>query len=152
MDTVALRQAFMSFAGEERYRQFIRQLNMTCNSLGRIRYWQEELWGNFVRLHPEYNLDLNALSAAFRLCDVHSQELSLERFDVLDSQMHWDTNYIRARADMFPYATPLGSNLCIPGESLPTKRVEVWCCPSCREADRVWQKQQCGDAGISGKA
>ena len=81
MDVAALRQALASFLGDERYRKFVKHLSYGQ----RMRYWQEEAWGQFVSGHPEWAMGEDELRVALRVCWVHGAELLTETLTVVDA-------------------------------------------------------------------
>src|SRR4051812_27000356 len=63
-NAAALRQALADFLGAERFRKFVRQLR----GAGRLRFWQEQEWGRFVAIRPDFAASGNDLVIALRVC------------------------------------------------------------------------------------
>ena len=71
MDTRELRASFLRFAGQDRYRKFVRTINGACRSKNRLLFWQEELWQEFAAtIADPPNVDKEVMDA-FNVCDVH---------------------------------------------------------------------------------
>src|SRR6187401_2409631 len=76
MDAAELRRAFAAFAGEDRFRSFIRALNVAPVSLTRLRFWQEDLWAAFVEVDLRWPAEFPGIREAFRVCEVHGCQLA----------------------------------------------------------------------------
>lgn len=49
MDAKDIRAKFFEFAGNEKFDKFMTALNTTCQDKGRLLYWQEQLWEEFLK-------------------------------------------------------------------------------------------------------
>ena len=75
MDTRELRASFRRFAGQDRYSRFVRAINRACRSKGRLFFWQEQLWKDFVATVHEAQQTGSEVMTAFAVCDVHDCSL-----------------------------------------------------------------------------
>jgi hypothetical protein len=75
MHAADVRVSFRDFAGQERYRRFVRTLNRECRRKQRLFFWQEELWRQFVASTPGAPTDEATIMNTFRICDVHGCDL-----------------------------------------------------------------------------
>src|SRR5438046_2361249 len=100
MDAAALRQALAGFMGADRFRKFVQQFGQA----GRLRFWQEEVWGRFVAAHPELAVSVDELRVALRVCELHGCELLSDRVEVSRGCIDYAKRYIHARNRLFPRA------------------------------------------------
>lgn len=139
MDAPALRMAFASHLGTDRYREFVRQLNRFCRQAKRLRYWQELAWIDFTRLHPEFKLPFHKLLEAFHVCWLHDCVLERVTQRVLDGQVQYDPDYARAWNNEFPYSySKLSPTL---EGVVPLADIEVDWCPECEKARGTWEQK-----------
>ena len=99
-----LRATFRDFAGQDGYRRFLRTLNRDSRRKGRLFFWQEQLWSEFVGHTPKAPTDAENIMALFRICDVH--DCPLEVFAADDPLEIRDTpEFAHASDSLFPYAS-----------------------------------------------
>src|SRR5262249_40986458 len=130
-NAVAFRKALTAFLGHERYRKFVKQ----GLSKGQLRFWQEQEWGRFSAAHPEFSLTPEELIVALRVCWLHGDELLPETVEILEGQVHFADDYVRAKATSFPCSGQAGVRY----EGCQTRKVEGWYCPECRRAEATWR-------------
>ncbi len=142
-------RAFMAFAGEGRFRAFVRALNTAPASLLRLRYWQAELWARFTRADPRWPADFASVREVFRACEVHAAELLRDTVLAPAGQIQWRETQ---SPDLgFPDSPREFAELPYPGwgvdptaypPSYPTKLVGLWYCPVCRELRAAWEAER----------
>ena len=67
-EAAILRQALAAFLGEIQYRKFVdRGMHR-----GRLAYWPELAWSRFAAAYPELAVGPDELTAALRVCHLHS--------------------------------------------------------------------------------
>jgi hypothetical protein len=89
VDASELRRAFGAFAGVDRFRAFVRALNVAPVSLTRLRFWQEQLWAAFVSADPRWPADFAVAREAFRVCELHGCGLARDAVSALAAQIQW---------------------------------------------------------------
>jgi hypothetical protein len=139
MNTVCLREAFRSYAGDDRYRRFVRSLNTAHINAGRLRYWQHELWSAFAETMSACPRDYTTIMQVFTLCEVHDCDLIADTVLSPYSQIRTyrtqspDTGLHSGTIDneKYPYpGWPVSPDDWPPNEN---KLVDVLYCPRCRE-------------------
>jgi hypothetical protein len=133
VDASSLRRQLALYLGDARFRKFVLQLRRA----GRLRYWQEGAWRQFVALHPDCDIPFDALRAALRLCELHGTELTPDTVEVIEGCVDYADYYVRAKVAGFPNAAtgPVWT------ERAPRSAVsgKVWYCPDCRTAEAAWR-------------
>ena len=139
-DAVAMRAVLAAYLGAERYREFVRQTSRFSRGAGRLRFWQEEAWAEFTRLHPQFAVPFDRLCEALRVCWVHGCELELVARVVHAPGVHisYDREYERVWGTLFPYSPP---QLAESGWPFPAVLAEVESCPECVRARATWERQ-----------
>jgi hypothetical protein len=148
MDSAELRRAFAAFAGDDRFRAFVRALNAAPVSLTRLRYWQGELWAAFVAADPRWPADFAAAREAFRVCEVHGCELARDAVHAPAGQIQW--RHTQSPDCGFPDFPPAFAAFPYSGWGVDpsawagagTRLVEVWYCPECRRLRAAWEAKQ----------
>lgn len=105
MDGGEVRAAFRNFAGEERFRRFVRAASQKCPEKGCLFFWQEQLWGKFVATVAGVGMRQNEILQAFRICDVHGCELEPPPTDNTSTEIRDTPEYEQALRTLFPLAT-----------------------------------------------
>lgn len=135
MNAAAFRHAFASFLGDKQFQNFVE----TGVRPGRLRYWQEQRWQQFLQVYPEFDYTLAELARLLRICPLHQEELrtSVERLiqaEVLPQK------FAEIRAALFPYA--IVNEAGDPIEQFrkkPTEPITIWSCPTCHAIRSVWR-------------
>jgi hypothetical protein len=151
MDAAELRRAFVTFAGEDRFRAFVRVLNDDPVSLTRLRFWQEKLWAAFVRADPRWPADFVAVREAFRVCEIHGCELARDAVHAPAGQIQRthtqspDSGFPDFPSfAAFPYSGWGIDPLAWAGAG--TRLMEVWYCPECRNLRAAWEVEHGRDS------
>lgn len=134
VNAAAFRQTLAAFLGPDEYRKFVRQ----ARRAGRLRFWQEGVLERFFAAHPHLRLGRDELLVAFRVCEVHGEELLAGTVEVIDGHVDYTDDYTRAKRDRFPNAVT--GPFYTQGGPSPGPVVEVWYCPACREAETEWRQ------------
>jgi hypothetical protein len=121
MNVADIRKSFRCFAGQDRYCKFVRTINQECQRKGRLFFWQEQLWREFVS-KTDGAINCEAIMAAFRICDVHDDELTdaISNREEL-SEIRDTLEYDQALESLFPFATD-----------------KNWACSQCRSERQRW--------------
>lgn len=135
MDPRTLRHALARFLGPERFRKFVQQGYLR----GRLRFWQEQVWEEFVNHHLEWAGALEDLPAAIRICELHGDELCRDTVGVIQGYVDYSQEYVDARNRLFPHAAigPISTE----GGPFEGNQIEVWYCPACRDAYAAWESK-----------
>ena len=104
MDTGDLKSRFLHFAGADRYRTFVRTINRTCRSKGRLLYWQQDLWDTFVSAVPQASENHVDVLTLFRFCDVHGHPLQPAPNDQNLTEIRDTPEAEQANEEIFPFA------------------------------------------------
>lgn len=131
-----LRRALAEFLGQERYRKFIQKAHRN----GRLYYWQEREWDRFVEARPEFDVDDEERACCLRVCHLHGDELRPGTVAVFHGCLDWDPAYVEVRNRQFPNTRM--DVVSSEGRSFKGDHVEVWFCPSCREARATWEARR----------
>jgi hypothetical protein len=99
-DAASLRRQPAEFLGDKQFRKFVAELRHA----GRLRFWQEEMWGRFTATHPEHSVSPATLLAALRVCELHGAELLPDDVPVVEGNIDYDRRYYRVRQEEFPNA------------------------------------------------
>ena len=75
MNAADVRASFREFAARDRYRKFVRSLHREGRRKGRLFYWQEQLWREFLSNVPGAPTSQGSILDTFRICDVHDCDL-----------------------------------------------------------------------------
>ena len=126
-----LRAAFESFLGTDRFMKFLR-----AGVTPRLRYWQEVDWRSFVSAHPAFDIPVEELEAALRLCELHRLELQAETKEVVRGNIDWNTQYLKTQAELFPHAAQ--DAISDEGNAALPSHVQLWYCAACRTARKEW--------------
>jgi hypothetical protein len=124
MDAQKLRILFRDFAGEDRYRKFVRAIDGACQSKHRLLFWQQDLWQEFVLAIPLAPLAPRSDSeilAAFRVCYCHGCDLRPPPEGERLPEIRRTPESELAGESLFPFAEGRG-----------------FICPLCREARQKW--------------
>jgi hypothetical protein len=139
MELQLLREAFRAYAGDDKYRRFIRALNTANIDADRLRYWQDEIWNQFAETTSNCPRDYVTIQKIFAVCEVHDRELLADTVLAPYSQLR---NYRTQSPDTglqtgtidnenYPYpGWPVSPDDWPPNEN---KMVDVLYCPKCRE-------------------
>lgn len=105
MNALEMRSEFRRFAGEERYRKFVRAINRASRSKGRLLYWQEDLWAEFLS-----SCSLNPLSSAeiiecFSVCDIHDCKIQVSVVNEAIPKIRHTPEVDEAFEELFPFAS-----------------------------------------------
>jgi hypothetical protein len=157
VDSARLCQAFASFLGADRFREFVRLLTGPEIYLGRpdehwppesiragyhhgLRYCQQQDWLRFTTTHREFAGSLDELARALRICEVHGRELLPDTVDVFHGCVDYVDSYVEDWIRLFPHAFP--GPISTEGAPFNQNRVGVWYCSACREAEAEWNAQR----------
>jgi hypothetical protein len=121
MDISDLRTLFHQFVGDDRYRKFLRTINLACRKQNRLLYWQEQLWSEFNTMNPEVSIKAEDIIDFFCICDVHNYPLGSPENDDLLPAIRDTPEYEIAYESLFPFAIE-GNLICI--ECLAAR--ELW--------------------------
>ena len=147
VDTAELIDRFRTFAGIERYRNFLYVTNTNAVDKRRLLHWQEQLWQGFCDDHPKYvRLTSDELLGLFRICHIHEQELLDDRVPAVYGHWRFPQDYLTALEQSFPFA-----NLMYCGDNVERQRhvnQDVKYCPACREALLEWNADRKNKIGM----
>jgi hypothetical protein len=104
MDVADIRASFRDFVGRDRYRTFVRTLNRECRRKGRLFFWQEKLWREFVANAPGAPTSEANIMDTFRTCDVHGCGLEALPSNALPPEFRHTPEYDHALDTLFPLA------------------------------------------------
>jgi hypothetical protein len=135
MEASEFRNVFISFAGPDRYRQFVRALNRGGRWRGRLLYWQETLLAEFVATYPSVEVAFELVEPLLRVCELHGAELAHDPEGLSHRCRGAVSDYTRAQAEQFPN-TDCGP--VVMGRWFENFRQGLWYCPACRFADAEW--------------
>jgi hypothetical protein len=147
MDATAMRRAFAAFAGEDRFRSFVRALNKAPVSLNRLRFWQAKLWAAFVGIDPRWPADFAAVRDAFRVCEVHGAELLRDAVHAPAGQIQWlhtqspDSGWPNPPAEFATFPYPGWGVDPAAWTGAGTRLMDVWYCPECRRLRAAWEAE-----------
>jgi hypothetical protein len=129
MDVAAFRKVVAASLGNDLYPNFVQQLRRA----GRLRYWQERLWSQFVDAHPEFSCSVEELQEVLLVCELHGCELQPDEVEVFDGCIDYSDRYIKAKIWLFPNAAtgPVSRE----GHPLESRTARVWFCAECRAAE-----------------
>lgn len=104
MNALEIRSEFRRFAGEERYRKFVRAINRASRGKGRLLYWQEDLWAEFLS-----SCGMNRLSSAeiiefFSVCDIHDCQIQMADGNEAIPKVRHTPEVDEAFEKLFPFA------------------------------------------------
>lgn len=134
-----LREAFRSYAGDDKYRRFIRALNTASMQADRLRYWQDKLWTDFAATASDCPRDYSTIQQLFAVCEMHGCDLRVDTILAPYSQLQNsrtqspDTGLQAGtiEKEKYPYpGWPVSPDDWPPNEN---KMVDVLYCPKCRE-------------------
>jgi hypothetical protein len=104
MDISDLRTLFHQFVGDDRYRNFVRTINLTCRKQNRLFYWQEQLWSEFTETNPHISQTAEDIMDLFCICDVHNYPLRSPANDESLPAIRDTPEYEIAFESLFPFA------------------------------------------------
>src|SRR5688572_29791891 len=104
MNVGEVRTAFREFAGEERFREFVRAVSQRCPEKGRLFFWQEQMWGEFVSTVAGVGTCQDEILRIFRICDVHGCELEPPPTNDELTEIRDTPEYGQALQALFPLA------------------------------------------------
>jgi hypothetical protein len=135
VDAAGLRELFAKFIGADRYRRFIWQINRR----DRLRAWQEDIWGRFMAANPELAvLSHDEIRAAFRVCEIHGDELQTYSTRVFRGNVDYAPDYDQAWSSLFPYSKrDFWSSEGTPYEG---NTIELLYCPTCCLTQNKWEE------------
>jgi hypothetical protein len=90
--------------------------------------------------HPEFAVDLEELTIALRICELHGQELLHDTVEVFRGNVDHADWYTQARNRLFPHAA--SGSVSTEGAPFEGDRVEVWYCSTCRKAEAEWRAKR----------
>ena len=133
VNVAEFRKMFPTFLGNDRFTKFVRQLHRA----DRLRYWQEEVCGQFIAAHPEFSCSVEELREALQICELHDCELQLDEVEIFHGCLDYANCYIKARAALFPNAAtgPVSTE----GHPFDGHTARVWYCAECRAAETAWR-------------
>ena len=132
--TQQIREDFKAFvADESRYLDFVRNCNTTK---GRLLFWQEKLWSEFLIAHSAYPSEFEDVAQHFRFCIVHGDELIAKKVKGFKGHITYDRDYAMECSVKFPYALRM--------ETFVTpdacKNITRYLCKTCRTLhDKKWR-------------
>jgi len=131
MNADEVRQAIARFHGVDKIRRFI---VAGLRRDGRLHYWQEELWNQFIEADPSFAGTEVLLPEVVRYCVLHDSELLPDTVGVIHGCVDRARDYEKDRQEKFPWASldPYSTE----GRPIEATRVDVWYCPGCREVFR----------------
>jgi hypothetical protein len=145
MEASEFRNLFCSFAGPDRYRQFVRALNVGGRWRGRFQYWQERLIAGFLASFPSAEVGFERVEALLRVCELHGADLAHDP-DGLSSRCRGAiTEYTLAGADRFPNCD---CGPVVMGRRFDNSRRGLWYCPVCRLAEAEYVATQGAFGGV----
>ena len=100
---------FRTFAGDERFRKFIRMLNGQCVHDRRLRFWQEKLLDDFSAT-TGHSIDADVVFSVFRVCDIHETELQRPSSAHVVHEIRDTHEFDIAQSETFPFA--IGALVC----------------------------------------
>lgn len=127
-----LRDALHRFLGDEKFRKFVQQGLYR----GRLRYWQENAWAEFLVARPEMSVPLHELDSALQVCHLHGDELCPDTVKVFHGCVDYVQSYCEVRNQLFPRAAL--DIVSTEGRAFSGDTVTVWFCPTCRSAYTAW--------------
>ena len=130
-----LRNALRSFLGDEQFRKFVEQGLYS----GRLRYWQETAWAEFLGSRPEMRVDLDELASSLQVCHLHGDELCPDTVTVFHGCVDFVQSYCEVRNRLFPRAAL--DIVSTEGSPFPSDTFTVWYCPTCRRAYTDWHSK-----------
>lgn len=123
-----VRQQFAEFVDPVTLVKWYVAINHTNRVKGRLLFWQERLWANFVTLNLEYRAaDFETICQWFQHCHVHDEPLTAKRVRINYGTFKFSKWYLRQRDLHFPYAS-VTYGPC--WEGAQTHR-DVLVCPKC---------------------
>ena len=105
MDAATLRISFRDFAGQDRYRKFVRTINRQCRTNGRLFFWQEQLWREFLTRVSEAPASEGEIMNLFRVCDIHDCDLAVAPENEAPPEVRHTAQYDDALEKLFPFAS-----------------------------------------------
>src|SRR5437773_1006300 len=128
MKAAEFRRSFATFAGPERYRQFLRALNHEGRWRGRFLFWQEELMERFAASALVSDVAFERTEPLLRVCELHGDELEPDLEALSQRCRGAVTDYTRAQFERFPNTDcgPL-----VLGQRFDNFRRGLWYCPAC---------------------
>ena len=124
-----IRARFKRHSGDERYAKFIKAIHFFAKFHGRLRHWQEILWGDFIATNPECHMSHDDLCATFRICELHGCELQCKTVPVVDGCVDYAREYERDMVEHFPHAAR--DFVSTEGRPKQSNREQIWYCPEC---------------------
>jgi hypothetical protein len=145
MEASEFRKSFSSFAGPDRYRQFVRALNAGGRWRSRFQYWQERLLAEFVASFPSAEVAFERVESLLRVCELHVADLAHDP-DGLSSRCRGAiTEYTLAQAERFPNCD---CGPVVMGRRFDNFRRGLWYCPVCRSAEAEYAARQGASSGV----
>ena len=124
-----LRSRFKQHVGDERFSKFVVQVHQFAQYHGRLRHWQEILWGEFLASNPDCQISHEHLCATFRICHLHGCALESKTVPVVDGCVDHVREYERDMVEFFPHATR--DFVSTEGRPKESNREVIWYCPKC---------------------
>jgi hypothetical protein len=139
IDQIEIRDRFAAFAGTEVFRRFVSKLNKACRWQGRLLFWQEDLWKQFVDANPGIELTFDEIEKALRICELHECELQVDPQGLSASCKGAVNDWVMAQG---PFSPNLDCGPSCPGGA-PGEYYHfgMWFCPECRNADKEWRER-----------
>jgi hypothetical protein len=139
VDPIEYRRLFATFAGTDRYRQFLRALNGQGRWRGRFLYWQEELLAEFAASTGTEVVTFEQVESLLRVCEEHHVELERDPEALSSRCRGWANEFTLAQAEHFPNTDcgPLEM-----GRRHDNYRYGLWYCPVCRASEAEWRRQR----------
>jgi hypothetical protein len=137
MDAAEFRHSFATFAGPDRYCQFLRALNREGRWRGRLLFWQEQLLEQFASSAAAGELSFERVEPLLRVCELHGAELAPDPQAVSQRCRGAVTEYTRAQAERSPNTDcgPL-----VTSRRFENFREGLWYCPACRAIAAEWAR------------
>jgi len=125
LDADKIKTAFREFAGDERYRKFVRAISQRCPEKGRLFFWQEQLWNEFSSAHPEDTTSQGEILRILRVCYIHNSDLApMPPVDEPAAEFRRTPEYDQAVDNLFPLATG-----------------HFFYCPECHRERQEWMSE-----------
>ena len=146
MEPETIRALFRATVGSQVYGKFVRAVNTTCRREGRLLYWQEQVWNDFVGRHPEITVVSAAVLGIFSVCEVHGDTLREETGTTEEAAVRDTPEYRLAQEQLFPYClVPVRAEVVARGD---IRVVEAWYCAACRAARARWTSEHAELASV----
>lgn len=131
-----LRETFKMFLGPQRFRKFINNGYL----FERLKYWQEQEWAKFIKIHPEFAVSPQEFESIFRICELHGDELLPGIVGVFRGCRDYASWYVEALDTLFKNAND--DSISTEGAEYSREHFDVWYCPTCRQVKADWSSKR----------